>query len=84
MDNYTYAFEVFKSHMNKTNSWPLEEKKILEIGKKSKFKGHGQYVKLNRSILDPALEWGLIKTEGKRRGCLIYLTQEGKKWIKLL
>ena len=32
MDNYTYAFEVFKSHMNKTNSWPLEEKKILEIG----------------------------------------------------
>jgi|APSaa5957512576_1039674.scaffolds.fasta_scaffold01052_9 hypothetical protein len=62
----------------------LFEKKILEIGKKSKFKGHGQYVKLNRSILDPALEWGLIKTEGKRRGCLIYLTQEGKKWIKLL
>lgn len=32
MDNYTYAFKVFKDHIDKTNGWPLDGKEILEIG----------------------------------------------------
>ena len=32
MDNHIYAFKVFKSHIDKVNGWPIDGKKILEIG----------------------------------------------------
>ncbi len=59
------------------------DNKLLVVENKSKFEGHNQYVKLNRSVLDSAIDWGLIKIEGKRKGSRIYLTEEGEKWFKI-
>lgn len=56
---------------------------ILQIGKECKDKEHAMYVKLNRSILESALDWKLIKIDGKKKGCLISLTEEGEKWVKI-
>ena len=55
----------------------------LKIDKKAKFVGHNEYIKLNRSVLDSALEWGLTKIDGKRKGSRIRLTEEGEKWFKI-
>lgn len=59
------------------------ENKHLRIEKKSKFVGHNEFIKLNRAVLDPALEWNLINVEGKRKGSRIMLTEEGEKWFKI-
>ena len=55
----------------------------LELGK-CKDKEHAQYVKLNRTILDPTeKELGLIYINGNKKGSKIILTQEGEKWFKI-
>jgi hypothetical protein len=67
--------KILKTHMFKNN--------LLEIGK-CKDKEHTEYVKLNRAVLNPAeKDWRLIDIDGKRKGSLITLTEEGKKWAKI-
>lgn len=61
----------------------LFKNKILEISSTCKFPGHNEYVKLNRAVLDSAIEWKLITIEGKRKGSRIILTDEGAKWAKI-
>ncbi len=56
---------------------------LLKIGK-CRDKEHTEYVKLNRCVLDSAeKDWRLIEIDGKRKGSLITLTEEGRKWAKI-
>ena len=56
---------------------------FLNTGK-CKDKEHSQYVKLNRAVLDSAeKDWRLIQIDGKRKGSIITLTEEGKKWARI-
>lgn len=61
----------------------LFENKILKLGKCKDIE-HTKYVKLNRTVLEPAeKEWKFIEISGKRKGSIITLTEEGKKWAKI-
>lgn len=57
------------------------EKGIVRAVKKTE---PNEYMKLNRSIIDKLLQWDFIEVEGKGKGSIIKLKEDGQNLIKFL
>jgi len=57
------------------------KKKLIKVNKDTDC---NKYMKLNRSIIDKLVQWSLVEIEGKGKGSIIKINEDGKNLLKFL